>query len=115
MKAIIIKGVEMPEKEGFLDARIYGDGTVLLPTHMGECDTVKAEEVDIHGEYIENHKEENNMNNNQIESMREKVMGTEQKVYNTKVYQYWINGNGELCRAKRDELDTVECKVEVLG
>lgn len=51
MKAIIIKGVEMPEKEGFLDARIYGDGTVLLPTHMGECDTVKAEEVVIPEEY----------------------------------------------------------------
>lgn len=47
MKAIIIKGVEMPEKEGFLDARIYGDGTVLLPTHMGECGSVKAEEVEI--------------------------------------------------------------------
>lgn len=51
MKAIIIKGVEMPEKEGFLDARIYGDGTVLLPTHMGECDTVKAKEVEIPSEY----------------------------------------------------------------
>ena len=51
MKAIIIKGVEMPKKEGFLDARIYGDGTVLLPTHMGECDTVKAEEVEILEEY----------------------------------------------------------------
>lgn len=51
MKAIIIKGVEMPEKEGFLDARIYGDGTVLLPTHMGECGSVKAEEVEIPEEY----------------------------------------------------------------
>ena len=51
MKAIIIKGVEMPEKEGFLDARIYGNGTVLLPTHMGECGSVKAEEVEIPEEY----------------------------------------------------------------
>lgn len=51
MKAIIIKGIEMPEKEGFLDARIYGDGTVLLPTHMGECGSVKAEEVEILEEY----------------------------------------------------------------
>ena len=51
MKAIIIKGVEMPEKEGFLDARIYGDGTVLLPAHMGECGSVKAEEVEIPKEY----------------------------------------------------------------
>lgn len=47
MKAIIIKGVEMPEKDGFLDARIYGDGTVLLPAHTGECETAKAEEVEI--------------------------------------------------------------------
>lgn len=47
MKAIIIKGIGMPEKDGFLDARIYGDGTVLLPTHTGECGAVKAEEVDI--------------------------------------------------------------------
>ena len=51
MKAIIIKGVEMPKKEGFLDARIYGDGTVLLPTHMGECGNVKAEEVEIPEEH----------------------------------------------------------------
>lgn len=51
MKAIIIKGVEMPEKEGFLDARICGDGTVLLPTHMGECGSVKAEEIEIPEEY----------------------------------------------------------------
>ena len=54
------------------------------------------------------------MNSNQIKAMREKVMATQEKVYNTKVYQYWLNGNGELCRAKRDELDTVDCKVEVL-
>lgn len=47
MKAIIIKGVEMPSKDGFIDARIYGDGTVLLPMCMGECDTVKAEEIEI--------------------------------------------------------------------
>ena len=51
MKAIIIKGIEMPDKRGFLDVRIYGDGTVLLPTHMGECGSVKAEEVDIPEEY----------------------------------------------------------------
>ncbi len=54
------------------------------------------------------------MNNNQVKAMREKVMATQEKVYNTKVYQYWLNGNGELCRAKRDELDTLDCKVEVL-
>lgn len=47
MKAIIIKGVEMPDERGFLDVRIYGDGTVLLPAHAGECGTAKAEEVEI--------------------------------------------------------------------
>ena len=47
MKAIIIKGVEMPEKNGVLDVRIYGNGEVLLPAHMGECATAKAEEVEI--------------------------------------------------------------------
>lgn len=47
MKAIVIKGLEMPEESGFLDVRINGDGTVLVPTHMGECSTVKAEQVEI--------------------------------------------------------------------
>ena len=47
MKAIIIKGIEMPDKEGFIDVRINGDGTVLIPCAMGMCDTVKAEEIEI--------------------------------------------------------------------
>lgn len=51
MKAIIIKGVEMPDVRGFLDVRIYGDGSVLIPTHMGECEKAKAEEIDIKDEY----------------------------------------------------------------
>ena len=36
----------------------------------------------------------------------DKVKAAPDKVYNTKVYQYWLNGNGELCRAKRTDLDT---------
>lgn len=52
MKAIIIKGVEMPDERGFLDVRIYGDGTVLLPAHAGECGTAKAEEVEIDQEEL---------------------------------------------------------------
>lgn len=28
---ILLKGVTMPDKRGFVDARIYGDGSVLLP------------------------------------------------------------------------------------
>lgn len=47
MKAIIIKGVEMPDENGFLDVRINGDGTVLIPIHMGDCDTASAEEIEI--------------------------------------------------------------------
>lgn len=47
MNAIIIKGLEMPNENGFLDVRIYGDGTVLIPTHMGECTEVKAEQVEV--------------------------------------------------------------------
>lgn len=55
------------------------------------------------------------MTTNQIKAMHDKVMATQEKVYNTKVYRYWLNGNDELCRAKRNELDTVECKIEVLA
>ena len=47
MKAIIIKGVEMPDQNGFIDARIYGDGTVLLPCAAGECSTVTAEAIEL--------------------------------------------------------------------
>lgn len=54
------------------------------------------------------------MTNDQIKAMREKVAATQTKVYNTKVFQYWLNGNGELCRARRSELDTVDCNIEVL-
>jgi hypothetical protein len=39
--------------------------------------------------------------------MRKKVLATPDKVYKTKVYQYWINGNGELCRARLSDLDTM--------
>ena len=47
------------------------------------------------------------MNSKQIESMRSKVMQTLDKVYNTKVYQYWIDADGHLVRARLDNLDTV--------
>ena len=54
------------------------------------------------------------MTHTERQRMREKVMATPDKVYNTKKYQYWINGSGELCRARQDELDTVECEIEIL-
>ena len=47
MKTIIIKGLEMPDQNGFIDARIYGDGTVLLPCATGECSTVTAEAAEL--------------------------------------------------------------------
>lgn len=45
MKAILITGVTMPEERGFVDLRIYGDGSVLMPCGGGtvECE---AKEVD---------------------------------------------------------------------
>ena len=47
MKAILIKGVEMPKGDGtFLDVRINSDGSVLVPCAMGECTTASAEEVE---------------------------------------------------------------------
>lgn len=41
-----------------------------------------------------------------IERMREKVLATLDHVYVTKVYQYWINSSGQLCRARLADLDT---------
>ena len=41
-----------------------------------------------------------------IERMREKVMATPDKVYETKVYQYWLNSSGHLCRARLADLGT---------
>lgn len=38
--------------------------------------------------------------------MRAKVMATPDKIYKTSVYQYWINGSGNLCRARLEDLDT---------
>lgn len=54
------------------------------------------------------------MNKTQIERIREKTMTAENKVYNAKVYQYWINGNGQLARAKKQDLNTIECEIEIL-
>ena len=52
MKAIIIKGLTLPEKPEYLmDLRIYGDGTVQMVGCMGSAGTVgKAEEIDIEEE-----------------------------------------------------------------
>lgn len=47
MKAVVIKGLELPEEGSFVDVRINSDGTVLLPCAQGECSTIKAEEIEI--------------------------------------------------------------------
>lgn len=48
MKAILLKGLEMPQgEETFLDVRINSDGTVLIPCGTGECDTVRAEQIEV--------------------------------------------------------------------
>ena len=46
MKAVVIKGLEMPDENGFLDVRIYGNGTVFVPCAMGEGTEYKAEEIE---------------------------------------------------------------------
>ena len=50
MKAVIIKGLELPEQPNHLvDLRIYGDGTVQIVGCMGKASNlnVKAEEVEL--------------------------------------------------------------------
>ena len=44
-KGILITGVSMPEEQGFLDLRIYGNGSVLLPCgdETVECKAKEAE------------------------------------------------------------------------
>ena len=54
----------------------------------------------------ENKQQEERKMKNINKAMYEKVMATPDKVYCTKMYQYWINGNGELCRARLSDLDT---------
>ena len=31
MEGILIKGISMPEGHGFVDIRVYGSGTVVIP------------------------------------------------------------------------------------
>lgn len=47
------------------------------------------------------------MSSEKIKAMHEKVMATATKVYETKIYQYWINEDGRLCRAYLSDLDTM--------
>ena len=50
MKAILIKGMELPDEKGFLDVRIQGNGKALLVCGMGNCITYDAEEIEINEE-----------------------------------------------------------------
>ena len=47
MKAVLIKGLDMPNPNGFIDVRIQGDGKALLVCGMGECSTLECEEIEI--------------------------------------------------------------------
>ena len=49
MKAIIIKGLELPERPNeLMDLRIYGDGSVQMVGCMGSAGSVgKAVEIEI--------------------------------------------------------------------
>ena len=47
MKAILIKGIEMPDENGFIDIRVYGNGDVVIPCCDGNFSEVKAEEIEI--------------------------------------------------------------------
>lgn len=47
MKAVIIKGLELPDQNGFTDVRIQGDGKALLVCCMGACSTMDCEEIEI--------------------------------------------------------------------
>ena len=47
MKAILIKGAEMPDENGFLDIRVYGNGKVFMPCAAGEGSEATAEEIEI--------------------------------------------------------------------
>lgn len=57
--------------------------------------------------------------NKKYMAIYETVKASPDKVVNTKVYQYWLNGNGELCRARRSDLDTTAMlepdAIEILG
>lgn len=47
MKAVLIKGLEMPTGEDtFVDVRIQSDGKALLVGCMGHCSVYDAEETD---------------------------------------------------------------------
>lgn len=62
MKAILIKGVSMPEERGFVDIRIYGDGEVVIPCG-GSAAKAKAEAVTVPDEMpFRAENKENNMN-----------------------------------------------------
>ena len=47
------------------------------------------------------------MTQQQIDAIRAKTEAAPDKVYNTRVYQYYIDAAGHLCRARRADLDTI--------
>lgn len=47
MKGILITGIEMPNEDGFIDIRVYGNGNVIIPCCDGNYSEVKAEEIEV--------------------------------------------------------------------
>lgn len=47
------------------------------------------------------------MTKEKIKDLREKTLATPDKIYNTRVYQYYIDASGHLCRVRRKDLDTI--------
>lgn len=45
-KAILITGVTMPEKDFFIDLRVYGNGKVVIPCG-GRSVKAKAKEIEL--------------------------------------------------------------------
>lgn len=46
MEGILIKGITMPDENGFIDVRIYGDGEVVIPCG-GEFTEARATRAEI--------------------------------------------------------------------
>ena len=54
------------------------------------------------------------MTTKQIESIKAKVNASLDHEYKTKVYLYWIDINGKLCRARLDTIGRTSYKAETV-
>lgn len=94
-----------------LDEAINLVGEIITPENPGDADVLIDGNLYFYDDLAmdftqEKKQEEKKMKNINIERMREKVLATLDHVYETKVYQYWIDSSGKLCRARLVDLDT---------